>query len=173
MASVSVLQTSTYTPLNGIKVRPLTPIRFYWLIPLFWAELKDHNSPEIAQGMSQSLTLKCHPSNLHSLVQYSWLPDVLRLKGSVSSPSLTDLLCTLTFFKIVPRIVGPVLTVTIFATLAAYAWSHGYDISLTNSVVPLLSVVVRTTALHAYTRYLPGASYTGWLDSCIQVSRVT
>ena len=52
------------------------------------------------------------------------------------------------FPKIVPRIVGPVLTVTIFATAAAYAWSHGYDISLTNSVVPLLSVVVRTVPVN-------------------------
>ncbi|OBZ75056.1 hypothetical protein A0H81_04717 [Grifola frondosa] len=36
------------------------------------------------------------------------VPDVLRVKGSI-----------------VPRIVGPVLTVTIWATLAAYAWSRG------------------------------------------------
>ncbi|KAH9857727.1 UPF0187-domain-containing protein [Lenzites betulinus] len=64
------------------------------------------------------------------LRKYSWLPDVLRLKGSV-----------------VPRIVGPVLTVTLFAVGAAYVWSRGIDISLTNSVVPLLSVVkwVRST----------------------------
>ncbi|EMD34523.1 hypothetical protein CERSUDRAFT_67494 [Gelatoporia subvermispora B] len=59
------------------------------------------------------------------LRRYSWLPDVLRLQGSI-----------------VPRITGPVLTVTIFAAIAAYVSSRGTDISLTNSVVPLLSVVV-------------------------------
>ncbi|KAJ3554812.1 hypothetical protein NM688_g2909 [Phlebia brevispora] len=39
--------------------------------------------------------------------RYSWLPDVLRLKGSI-----------------VPRISGPVLTVTIFATAAASIAIH-------------------------------------------------
>ncbi|KAG1903908.1 Bestrophin, RFP-TM, chloride channel-domain-containing protein [Suillus fuscotomentosus] len=59
------------------------------------------------------------------LRKYSWLPDVLRLKGSI-----------------IGRIIGPVLTVTIFAALVAYAWSKGKRVVLTNSVVPLLSVVV-------------------------------
>lgn len=59
------------------------------------------------------------------LRKYSWLPDVLRIKGSI-----------------IGRIFGPVLTVTIFATLVAYAWSKGKRVVLTNSVVPLLSVVV-------------------------------
>ncbi|KAH7889753.1 Bestrophin/UPF0187 [Phlebopus sp. FC_14] len=59
------------------------------------------------------------------LRKYSWLPDVLRVKGSI-----------------IARIFGPVLTVTIFATLVAYAWSKGKRVALTNSVVPLLSVVV-------------------------------
>lgn len=59
------------------------------------------------------------------LRKYSWLPDVLRLKGSIIS-----------------RIIGPVLTITIFAVLVAYAWSKGKRVVLTNSVVPLLSVVV-------------------------------
>ncbi|EEB91205.1 hypothetical protein MPER_10472, partial [Moniliophthora perniciosa FA553] len=53
------------------------------------------------------------------------LPDVLRIKGSIIS-----------------RIAWPVLTNTIFSTLVAYAWSQGYRVVLTNSVVPLLSVVV-------------------------------
>ncbi|KAG2077822.1 hypothetical protein BDR04DRAFT_426816 [Suillus decipiens] len=44
--------------------------------------------------------------------------------------------------KIISRIIGPVLTVTIFAVLVAYAWSKGKRVVLTNSVVPLLSVVV-------------------------------
>lgn len=59
------------------------------------------------------------------LRKYSWLPDVLRINGSI-----------------IGRIFGPVLTVTIFATLVAYAWSKGKRVVLTNSVVPLLSVVV-------------------------------
>ncbi|THH33003.1 hypothetical protein EUX98_g1224 [Antrodiella citrinella] len=59
------------------------------------------------------------------LRKYSWLPDVFRVKNSV-----------------VPSIFGPVLTVTLFAVGAAYVWSKGINISLTNSVVPLLSVVV-------------------------------
>lgn len=59
------------------------------------------------------------------LRKYSWLPDVLRLKGSI-----------------IGRIIGPVFTVTVFAALVAYAWSKGKRVALTNSVVPLLSVVV-------------------------------
>lgn len=38
------------------------------------------------------------------------------------------------------------LTVTIFAALVAYAWSKGKKVVLTNSVVPLLSVVVSGSA---------------------------
>ncbi|KAL0570585.1 hypothetical protein V5O48_011368 [Marasmius crinis-equi] len=57
--------------------------------------------------------------------KYSWLPDVFRIKGSI-----------------IPRIFWPVLTVTIFSTIISYAWSKGYQVALTNSVVPLLSVVV-------------------------------
>ncbi|PIL30455.1 hypothetical protein GSI_07154 [Ganoderma sinense ZZ0214-1] len=89
------------------------------------------------------------------LRKYSWLPDVLRLKGSI-----------------VPRIVGPVLTVTIFATIAAYAWSHGYDISLTNSVVPLLSVVVGLILVFrngtSYDRYWEGRKDFGTMVSHIR-----
>ncbi|KAJ6455774.1 Bestrophin, RFP-TM, chloride channel-domain-containing protein [Mycena sanguinolenta] len=58
-------------------------------------------------------------------LRYSWLPDVFRIKGSIIS-----------------RIFGPVLTVTLFATAAAYANEKGYSLSLTNSIVPLLSVVL-------------------------------
>ncbi|KAF5386722.1 hypothetical protein D9615_001835 [Tricholomella constricta] len=59
------------------------------------------------------------------LRKYSWLPDVFRLKGSI-----------------VGRIVGPVLTITLFAALIAYAKECGYRMVQTNSIVPLLSVVV-------------------------------
>lgn len=56
---------------------------------------------------------------------YSWLPDVLRIKGSI-----------------IPRIVGPVITVSLFAAGVAYASHRGYTVVWTNSIVPLLSVVV-------------------------------
>nr|VWO99095.1 Uncharacterized protein [Ganoderma boninense] len=69
--------------------------------------------------------------------------SVLQISTTTGNrPKSSKILTRQRLRKIVPRIVGPVLTVTIFATLAAYAGSHGYDISLTNSVVPLLSVVV-------------------------------
>ncbi|KAF9065263.1 Bestrophin, RFP-TM, chloride channel-domain-containing protein [Rhodocollybia butyracea] len=64
------------------------------------------------------------PKRKH-LRKYSWLPDVFRIKGSV-----------------VKRIFWPVTTNTLFATAIAYAWSQGYRVVLTNSIVPLLSVVV-------------------------------
>ncbi|KAI0668567.1 Bestrophin, RFP-TM, chloride channel-domain-containing protein [Trametes maxima] len=88
------------------------------------------------------------------LRKYSWLPDVLRLKGSV-----------------VPRIVGPVLTVTIFATGAAYVWSKGIDVSLTNSVVPLLSVVGLILVFRngtSYDRYYEGRKDFGTMVSHIR-----
>ncbi|KAG1756294.1 UPF0187-domain-containing protein [Suillus paluster] len=77
------------------------------------------------------------------LRKYSWLPDVLRVKGSI-----------------IGRIIGPVLTVTIFAALVAYAWSKGKRVALTNSVVPLLSVVVGLILVFrngtSYDRYWEG-----------------
>ncbi|OCH95244.1 hypothetical protein OBBRIDRAFT_884074 [Obba rivulosa] len=76
------------------------------------------------------------------LRKYSWLPDVFRIQGSV-----------------VPRITGPVLTVTIFAAIAAYVWSRGFDITLTNSVVPLLSVVVGLILV-----FRNGTSYDRWIE---------
>ena len=44
--------------------------------------------------------------------------------------------------QVVGRIIGPVLTITIFASLVAYAKQNGYGMLQTNSIVPLLSVVV-------------------------------
>ncbi|KAK7693093.1 hypothetical protein QCA50_002658 [Cerrena zonata] len=78
------------------------------------------------------------------LRKYSWLPDVLRLQGSI-----------------VPRIFGPVLTVTLFATAVAYAYLiRGIDITMTNSVVPLFSVVVGLILVFrngtSYDRYYEG-----------------
>jgi putative membrane protein len=40
------------------------------------------------------------------------------------------------------RILGPVLTVTLFSILVCYAATKGYKLVLMNSIVPLLSVVV-------------------------------
>ncbi|KIY51072.1 UPF0187-domain-containing protein [Fistulina hepatica ATCC 64428] len=59
------------------------------------------------------------------LRKYSWLPDFFRIKNTI-----------------IPRIVGPVLTFTIFSGLVSFAWTRGIQYQLTNSVVPLLSVVV-------------------------------
>ncbi|KAF9246577.1 Bestrophin, RFP-TM, chloride channel-domain-containing protein [Melanogaster broomeanus] len=76
-----------------------------------------------------------------SEVQYSWLPDVLRVEGSI-----------------ILRIFGPVLTVTIFSAIVAYAWSQGKSVQLTNSVTPLLSVVVGLILVFrtSYDRYWEG-----------------
>lgn len=52
-------------------------------------------------------------------------------------------LLTLLLVQIIARIAGPVLTVTLFSVLVVYASLHGYKLILTNSIVPLLSVVVR------------------------------
>ncbi|KAJ7632436.1 Bestrophin, RFP-TM, chloride channel-domain-containing protein [Roridomyces roridus] len=77
------------------------------------------------------------------LRKYSWLPDVFRIKGSIIS-----------------RIIGPVLTVTAFATAVAYANSKGYSFSFANGVVPLLSVVVGLILVFrngtSYDRYWEG-----------------
>ncbi|KAL5527557.1 hypothetical protein ACEPAG_6358 [Sanghuangporus baumii] len=59
------------------------------------------------------------------LSRYSWLPDVLRIDGSITL-----------------RILGPVLTVTAFASIVAYVWYEGHDVRLSNNVSPLLAVVV-------------------------------
>lgn len=82
-------------------------------------------------------------------MQYSWLPDVFRVKNSVRLLLLDCIHDIDECFarhgsQIVPSIFGPVLTVTLFAVGAAYAWSEGVNISMPNSVVPLLSVVVST-----------------------------
>jgi len=77
------------------------------------------------------------------LRKYSWLPDVLRIKGSI-----------------VVRVFGPVLTVTLFAVAVCYAWSRGRDVKLTSSVVPLLSIVVGLILVFrngtSYDRYWEG-----------------
>ncbi|KAJ2917587.1 hypothetical protein MD484_g2775, partial [Candolleomyces efflorescens] len=77
------------------------------------------------------------------LRKYSWLPDVFRIKGSI-----------------IMRILGPVFTVTCFAAAIAYADSRGYTVVWTNSIVPLLSVVVGLILVFrnstSYDRYWEG-----------------
>lgn len=77
------------------------------------------------------------------LRKYSWLPDVLRIKGSIIS-----------------RIIGPVITVSLFAAAVAYASTCGYTVVWTNSIVPLLSVVVGLILVFrnstSYERYWEG-----------------
>ncbi|KAH7930864.1 UPF0187-domain-containing protein [Leucogyrophana mollusca] len=89
------------------------------------------------------------------LRKYSWLPDVFRLKGSI-----------------IAHIIGPVLTVTIFAALVAYAWSKGKHVVLTNSVLPLLSVVVGLIlvfrASTSYDRYWEGRKCFSTLTSNVR-----
>ncbi|KAF6764906.1 Bestrophin, RFP-TM, chloride channel-domain-containing protein [Ephemerocybe angulata] len=86
-------------------------------------------------------TLK--PIKRKHLRKYSWLPDVLRVKGSI-----------------IGRIIGPVLTVTCFAAAVAYASTKGYTVVWTNSIVPLLSVVVGLILVFrnstSYDRYWEG-----------------
>ncbi|KAI9446829.1 Bestrophin, RFP-TM, chloride channel-domain-containing protein [Lactarius indigo] len=59
------------------------------------------------------------------LRKYTWIPDVLRLKNSI-----------------VNHIIGPVLTVSLFSAGVVYAYEKDQPVTLTNSVTPLLSVVV-------------------------------
>lgn len=60
-----------------------------------------------------------------------------------------------------PRIIGPVLTVTLFASGAAYLWDQGTNVSLTNQVVPLLSVVVSPFVVRVCERRVLNADQVG------------
>ncbi|KAJ7694166.1 Bestrophin, RFP-TM, chloride channel-domain-containing protein [Mycena rosella] len=93
------------------------------------------------------------PIKRRHLRKYSWLPDVFRIKGSIIS-----------------RIFGPVLTVTLFATAVAYANFRGYSLSLTNSIVPLLSVVVGLILVFrtSYDRYWEGRKCFGSMTSNVR-----
>ncbi|KAJ3908514.1 Bestrophin, RFP-TM, chloride channel-domain-containing protein [Lentinula edodes] len=86
--------------------------------------MSDIGTKGSAKRTLTSVLPSLRPKRKH-LRKYSWLPDVFRIKGSIIS-----------------RIFWPVTTNTLFATIIAYVWHNGYRIMLTNSVVPLLSVVV-------------------------------
>ncbi|KAI8998963.1 UPF0187-domain-containing protein [Trametes punicea] len=114
--------------------------------------------PSVSIFKSSTVTVKTSKGTKiitrQKLRKYSWLPDVLRVKGSV-----------------VPRILGPVLTVTFFAVGAAYLWDRGVDISLTNSVVPLLLVCFLSSGKSngtSYDRYYEGRKDFGTMVSHIR-----
>ncbi|THH09237.1 hypothetical protein EW146_g8737 [Bondarzewia mesenterica] len=87
--------------------------------------------------------------------RYSWLPDVFRIKNSI-----------------IGRVFGPVLTVTIFAVAVAYAASKGRNVTLTNSVTPLLAVVVGLILVFrngtSYDRYYEGRKSFGAITSHVR-----
>ncbi|KAF7304691.1 hypothetical protein MKEN_01183200 [Mycena kentingensis (nom. inval.)] len=89
------------------------------------------------------------------LRKYSWLPDVFRIKGSI-----------------IPRIFGPVLTVTLFSSAVAFADSKGHTIALTNTIVPMLSVVVGLILVFrngtSYDRFWEGRKSFGSLCSSVR-----
>ncbi|TFY74310.1 hypothetical protein EWM64_g9702, partial [Hericium alpestre] len=88
-------------------------------------------------------------------LQYSWLPDVFRIKNSI-----------------IYRISGPVLTLTLIAVAVAYAWSQGKSLNLTNSITPLLGVVVGLILVFrngtSYDRYYEGRKSFGNLTSKVR-----
>ncbi|KAF8803559.1 UPF0187-domain-containing protein [Phlegmacium glaucopus] len=88
-------------------------------------------------------TIRASKIKRKHLRKYTWLPDVFRIQGSI-----------------IGRIAGPVLTVTLFSVLVVYASLHGYKLVLTNSIVPLLSVVVGLILVFrngtSYDRYWEG-----------------
>ncbi|EJD52890.1 UPF0187-domain-containing protein [Auricularia subglabra TFB-10046 SS5] len=100
-------------------------------------------------------TIPTHKLKREHLRKYSWLPDVLRYDDSV-----------------IRIILGPVLTVTVFATAVALAHFHGYHVSLTNAVTPLLGVVVGLILVFrngtSYDRYYEGRKDFGQMMSNIR-----
>ncbi|KAH8833560.1 Bestrophin, RFP-TM, chloride channel-domain-containing protein [Flagelloscypha sp. PMI_526] len=103
---------------------------------------------------SLSIPVCCNAPLFFFLHVYSWLPDVLRIKGSI-----------------ILRISGPVLTVTLWATLVCYLNHIGYTLHLTNNIVPMLSVVVSelvTVSSSSYDRYWEGRKSWASLTSNIR-----
>jgi len=89
------------------------------------------------------------------LRKYSWLPDVFRVKDSV-----------------IPRSFGPIITVTLWAAFVCYLWSKGLSVTMTNSIVPLLAVVVGLILVFrnqtSYDRYYEGRKIFGSVMSNIR-----
>jgi hypothetical protein len=128
------------------------------------------HQPRIRRRHLRKVCFLCslHRDPEHSdTLQYSWLPDVFRLKGSVRMIVLPGIRQGRPHLQIIRRIFGPVLTVTMFSALVAYASHRGHEIVLTNSVVPMISVVVRfKLSLRSNSRTILGL---GWPYPSIQV----
>ncbi|WWD18606.1 hypothetical protein CI109_103059 [Kwoniella shandongensis] len=94
------------------------------------------------------------------LSKISWLPDVLVFSSSI-----------------LPIVLGPVLSVTLFsAGVAAASLWWGKEVGLTNNVVPLLSVVVGLLLVFrnssAYERYAEGRKdFTSLISNARNLSR--
>ncbi|OXG42830.1 hypothetical protein C359_02157 [Cryptococcus neoformans Bt120] len=94
--------------------------------------------------LTSLLTLQNAEDSKPRLSKISWLPDIVAYKSSI-----------------LPIVLGPVLTVTLFsAVVAAASLWWGKEVGLTNNVVPLLSVVVGLLLVFrnssAYERYAEG-----------------
>ncbi|RSH80061.1 hypothetical protein EHS25_007330 [Saitozyma podzolica] len=94
--------------------------------------------------LSSLHTLQDDEDHKPRLSKISWLPDILVFHSSI-----------------IPTVLGPVLSVSLFAgsvAIAALMW--GKEVGLTNNVVPLLSVVVGLLLVFrnssAYERYAEG-----------------
>ncbi|KAG8993736.1 hypothetical protein FRB94_006375 [Tulasnella sp. JGI-2019a] len=82
------------------------------------------------------------PVQRRKLRKYTWLVDVLRVQDSI-----------------IPKIIGPVLTVTALAlAVATVSEVYGHHLNLSNNVLPLLSVVVGLILVFrtSYDRYNEG-----------------
>ncbi|RXK40064.1 hypothetical protein M231_02704 [Tremella mesenterica] len=110
--------------------------------------------------LSSLLTLQDDEDNKPRLSKISWLPDILVVQGSI-----------------IPTVIGPVLSVTLFsAGVAAAALVYGKEVGLTNNVVPLLSVVVALLLGHnssAYERFAEGRKdFTSLISNSRNLSRL-
>ncbi|KAG8882551.1 hypothetical protein FRB98_003592 [Tulasnella sp. 332] len=112
------------------------------------------------RSISSSI-LKVRPIDRKELSRYSWIFDIMTIQGSI-----------------LPRIIGPVLTVTLFSLAVATANEiYGKDLELNNGVIPLLSVVVGLILVFrngtSYDRYYEGRKDFGALTSSVRnLSRV-
>nr|XP_019045471.1 hypothetical protein I302_05861 [Kwoniella bestiolae CBS 10118]OCF24401.1 hypothetical protein I302_05861 [Kwoniella bestiolae CBS 10118] len=94
--------------------------------------------------LSSLLALQDVEDHKPKLSKISWLPDIFVFRSSI-----------------LPIVLGPVMTVTLFsAGVAAASLMWGKEVGLTNNVVPLLSVVVGLLLVFrnssAYERYAEG-----------------
>ena len=103
-----------------------------------------------------------------SVYMVTWCLSDPRECTSSSSP-LRVMLLTLLLVQIISQIAGPVLTVTLFSVLVVYASLHGYKLILTNTIVPLLSVVVRTSSTASNWPFLI-SMFLGWPYPRLSVS---